>query len=948
MPSSDTITFSPGQRLLIRDAEWCVKRVDLTHAGHAALSVTGVSEIVRGKEAVFLSAAEEKIEVLDPAETKLVGDDSAGFLRTRLHLESQLRRTPPIGTDLFIGHRAAMDLLPFQLKPAAQALAQPRQRILIADTVGLGKTLEAGILVAELVRRGRARRILVVTQKSLLAQFQKEFWSRFTIPLVRLDSIGLQRVRNRIPTHANPFYYYDRSIISIDTLKQDNEFRHHLEQAYWDVIVIDEAHNVAKRGTSAMRHRLAELLSSRSDTLIMLSATPHDGRKASFASLMNMLDPTAIADPENYSKEDIGGLYVRRFRNEVVDELRHGAPERKMIELRTTGSDEEELVFELLDKLELSTEDGGKRKATGLFRTTLLKGFLSSPDACIETINNRIKNVEAGRQHGTLEDKTKLETILAALAKINESSFSKYQKLLHHLKTWKPAANDRLVIFTERIATLTYLQERLPAALKLKPNQVQRLDGNMDDIAMMDAVEAFGQEECQVRLLLASDVASEGINLHHQCHRLIHFDVPWSLMVFAQRNGRIDRYGQRHQPELAYLLTCSKKVKRTDERVLELLLEKDKEAQESIGDPSALLGKYTKEDQEQQVEEALETGDTRVFETKFGELNADDFELFLKPASTTGEVKKGELPSLFVNEYDYCSSSLSYLQSSGEPLQFQKDDRRQELFLTIHKDSDTDDLASRFHFLPSEILPEKGQLHLTIHTKEVQEAMETARNKKREDGSGENWPQTQYLWPLHPVLEWIDDRVQAAFGRHEAPVVFAPGLRPNEALVLVSGIIPNRLGHPLVLRWVGVLFREGKPVKNLDLNESLDLCGLRNKDLVNQTAAGLDRCKNLQALLPLALTEAKVIFDKARKETLEQNHAKLEEQEKRLAELLARHDAQLELAFMSGIQQVNQKRKEDRRQQVRRDFESYKQWLDDVHNIEEHAHFTILAVCTGA
>jgi superfamily II DNA or RNA helicase len=835
-----------------------------------------------------------------------------------------------------------MDLLPFQLTPAAQALTQPRQRILIADTVGLGKTLEAGILVAELVRRGRARRILVVTQKSLLAQFQKELWSRFTIPLMRLDSIGLQRVRNRIPTHANPFYYYDRSIISIDTLKQDNEFRHHLEQAYWDVIVIDEAHNVARRGNQAMRHRLAELLSSRSDTLIMLSATPHDGRKASFASLMNMLDPTAIADPEKYGKEDIKGLYVRRFRNEVIDQLRHGAPQRKMVELKTTGSDKEEKVFALLDALELSTEEGEKRKATGLFRTTLLKGFLSCPDACIETINNRLKNVEAGRQHGSPDDRKKLQDLLAALSVIDESSFSKYQALLKYLKSWKPKADDRLVIFTERIASLNYLEQRLPAALGLKPNQVQRLDGNMDDIDMMEAVETFGQEDSPVRLLLASDVAAEGINLHYQCHRLIHFDVPWSLMIFAQRNGRIDRYGQRHQPELAYLLTCSAKTTRTDERVLELLLEKDRQAQESIGDPSVLLGAYTVEDQEKQVEVALETGDTKPLERSFGELDFDPFELFLRTEeSDAATVNKCELPSLFANEYDYCSSSLSFLQKNGEPLQFQTDDRRQELFLTIHKDSDTDDLASRFHYLPSEIIPDKGQLHLTIHAKLVQEAMEVARKEGV-------WPQTQYLWPLHPVLEWIDDRVQATFGRHEAPVVFVPGLRPNEALVMISGIIPNRLGHPLVLRWVGVQFRDGRVVKTLELDRCLDLCGLRSDELVNHTPPNPQRCQALEGLLLPALKEAKTLFDKARKETLEGNQAKLSEQEKRLEDLLARHDAQIELAFMGGLQPVNAARKEDRRRQIRHAFEAHKQWLRDAHNIEDHAHFTILAVCTGA
>ena len=236
-----------------------------------------------------------------------------------------------------------MDPVPYQFEPARQALRQPRQRILIADAVGLGKTLEAGILVSELIARGRGRRILVLAVKSMLTQFQKEFWNRFTIPLTRLDSIGIQRVRSRIPTSHNPFHYYDKAIISIDTLKQDAEYRTHLEQAYWDVIVIDEAHNVADRGTggakgdishgrTSLRSRLARLLARRSDTLIMLSATPHDGRARSFASLMNMLDATAIADPDNYTTEDFSEKGLRR-----APALQEGHPESSPRRLPRAG-----------------------------------------------------------------------------------------------------------------------------------------------------------------------------------------------------------------------------------------------------------------------------------------------------------------------------------------------------------------------------------------------------------------------------------------------------------------------------------------------------------------------------------------------------------------------------------------------------------------------------------
>jgi len=150
-----------------------------------------------------------------------------------------------------------------------------------------------------------------------MAQLQKEWWSRFTIPLVRLDSRGNQRIRQRIPANQNPFYYYNKAIISIDTLKRGAEYRTFIEDANWDIVVVGEAQNAKRDSTESQRHRLADQLSRRCDTMIMLSATPHDGSPESFASLMNMLDPTAIANPSDYSREDIDGLFVRRFKIDV-------------------------------------------------------------------------------------------------------------------------------------------------------------------------------------------------------------------------------------------------------------------------------------------------------------------------------------------------------------------------------------------------------------------------------------------------------------------------------------------------------------------------------------------------------------------------------------------------------------------------------------------------------
>ena len=148
-------TLAPGARVVVRDAEWLVRKVDRTSTGGLALSVVGISELVRNKEAIFLTEVEPTIEILDPAKTKLVQDTSSSYQASLLYMESLLRQAPPTDDNLYLGHRAAMDAVPYQLDPAIQALQQPRQRILIADAVGLGKTLEAGVLLSELIRRGR-------------------------------------------------------------------------------------------------------------------------------------------------------------------------------------------------------------------------------------------------------------------------------------------------------------------------------------------------------------------------------------------------------------------------------------------------------------------------------------------------------------------------------------------------------------------------------------------------------------------------------------------------------------------------------------------------------------------------------------------------------------------------------------------------------------------------
>ena len=242
------------------------------------------------------------------------------------------------------------------------------------------------------------------------------------------------------------------------------------------------------------------------------------------------------------------------------------------------------------------------------------KGVFSSPAAALDSTRRRIRLLERGEGGPNPEEQaeiTALQVFAEALEKIDAARFSKYQRLVAVLRDpgygWKPSdAADRLVIFSERIETLAWLANNLPGTLGMKEDQFQILHGGMSDTEQQDIVERFGRKDDVMRVLLCSDVASEGLNLHYFCHRLVHFDLPWSLMVFQQRNGRVDRYGQRHQPRITYLFTETgvERIK-GDLRILEILQTKDEQANKNLGDPASFLHVYAPEKEAAKVEEAM-------------------------------------------------------------------------------------------------------------------------------------------------------------------------------------------------------------------------------------------------------------------------------------------------------------------------------------------------------
>lgn len=862
-----------------------------------------------------------------------------------------------------MGHRAAMDVLPFQLEPAAHALAQPRQRILIADAVGLGKTITSGILLSELIRRGKGKRILVVAIKSLLTQFQKEMWSRFTIPLTRLDSIGLQRVRNRIPTNHNPFHYFDRAIISVDTLKQENDYRVHLENAYWDVIVIDEAHNVAVRGgNTSQRAKLAELLAKRSDSLILLSATPHDGRARSFASLMNMLDPTAIADPDNYGPEDIQGLFIRRFKKDIQTQVKGSFEEREIRTIPVSASPEEEAVYDFLTTMRfqhLDRHQGGAR----LFRTTLEKALFSSPAACLETVKNRIRRLKK-EEDGSHSDIPVLEGLTKKLTAVTPEKFSKFQELVRVLTDkenplrWNGKEPcDRLVIFTERVETLNFLKEHLPKALKLESEEVvATLIGADNDLQQQRVVEEFGKESSPIRLLIATDVASEGINLHYLSHRMIHFDIPWSLMVFQQRNGRIDRYGQKHTPQISYLTTKSQNEKiRGDQRILELLIRKDEEAHKNIGDPSVFFGVYDESSEEDITAQAMESGQSadafeETLENNRRNADAGLFAEGFDPAAllagiedqesepTNAKVQIADMPSLFTDDFDYAARAISHLATDGVTGQVEPELRLVEL-------DAPDDLMRRFRLLPSEIRPRSGRFRLTDRKVVIQQKIAEARKEEHA------WPDIDYLWQLHPVMEWISDKVLSGFRRHEAPVIpVTSGLAPGETVYLLAGLMPNRKGHPLIQHWFGVAGRPepdpmgGKAIFAFegirDLEEILTATGFGRRELPNSPVS-IDT-QALQNMLPQVVGWAREEMKARRADFNQKISPQLDWQLERLVELEQRHTRHVNQTFEEG----SSEKRERKLREIEAIFSIYADWVKETLETEDIPFIKVAAVLT--
>lgn len=873
---SRSFTAAPGSIVIVRDEDWLVTKVEPTLDGFF-VHVTGLSELVRDTEAVFSTAIDDIIEA-DPTRVSVVADTSDQFRRSRLWLESMLRKTPVAISDpgLTTADRGLANHLEYQMKAVRKALDPDklRPRILLADAVGLGKTLEVGMILSELVRRGRGERILIVTPKHVLEQMQMELWTRFALPFVRLDSTGIQRIRQVLPANRNPFTYYKRVIISIDTLKSDR-YVASLRKQTWDAVVIDESHNVTN--STSQNNRLARLLAAKTDALILASATPHNGRAESFAELVRMLDPSAVKPDGELDLDEVAKLVIRRHRHhpDVAGEVGSDWAERQPPRNLTvpTSPLEDEIARELE---QVWLWPGGASPYSGknasLFPWVLAKAYLSSPAALAESVRERRKRLDED-DPATAPERAALDRLDDLASRATVAGSAKYDALRKHLAEIgvSRTGTRRVVVFAERVATLNWLADALSKDLKLTPTrgkelgQVTVLHGGLSDVEQQDIVESFKLESSPIRVLVTGDVASEGVNLHSQCHHLVHYDIPWSLIRIEQRNGRIDRYGQKNRPEITtLLLTPSTERFGGDIRVLTKLVEREHEAHTALGDSASLIGTYDVKAEEDAIREVLAGSKQldNVVKTVEQVGTGGGLDEFFA-ALATGQIAQDAaepgdaVPNqggtgVYTTEFEFLSDALTEFiktpqQAPPNGVNWSVHKRQSIAGLTPPRD-----LAQRLEVLPQSYLRDRKvteSFKLAYTTLRGEEELRQARTGE----STSTWPEAHYLAPLHPIIDWAADRSLAELGRDQIFAVRGDVAFPT---VLVQVTHTNIRGQVVAASYYTVAFPDPTEPSGLAMPHASATEAVAALSLSAVNSGDLTGAESLQPLAAAAVRAA--------------------------------------------------------------------------------------------
>jgi superfamily II DNA or RNA helicase len=463
----------------------------------------------------------------------------------RAALNTILGARPAIG--LWTAAEAAIDLLPYQLEPAL-AVLNGATRVLLADGVGLGKTIEAGLILSELRVRGWVERALILCPAGLRTMWAGELQHRFNIASAVFDQAAIADTTATLPPGVNPWTGHGTVIASIDLAKR-HEMRTALCEVPFDVLIADEAHHLTP-GTD--RGELVRRIASRTPWCIFVSATPHSGDEAAFQYLAGL---------GNH------GEALTIFRRGPHYAGRRGRRERVV---RVRPSDREAVVLAAADTYARAIwrDRGAHEHAVRLVAITIARRAASSPLALRRTVLRRLSLLSASApteqpllpwdEREAFDDEMPAEVLGRAgladaagerdmidrlLTLIDGTESAKFDWLVRFLTR----AGEPAIIFTEYRDTLEALLTALPPSMP-----VASISGAHTPSLRQSAVDAFNRGDADV--LLATDTAGEGLNLHRRCRLVVDMELPWNPMRLEQRLGRVDRIGQTRRVHAVRLI----------------------------------------------------------------------------------------------------------------------------------------------------------------------------------------------------------------------------------------------------------------------------------------------------------------------------------------------------------------------------------------------------------
>ena len=606
-----TPEFSPGSLVRARGREWIV----LAGSSADTLKVRPISGSEADHALIHVPLEAEPVTAATfpgPNAVQRGGQDAALLLRDALLLS--LRRGA--GPFRSIG-QIAVEPRAYQLVPLLMALKQEQVRLLIADDVGIGKTIEGALIARELLDRGEIERFAVLCPPHLVDQWITEIELRFNLRAVAVTASSAGRLERTLPIGDSIFRAHPFTVVSLDYIKSERR-RADFLRACPEFVIVDEAHTCAAPG--AGRHQRYELLKGLADDAkrgtVMLTATPHSGDEDAFYRLLGLLDPAferlkdATGDEREKLRDRLARYFVQRRRADI-DEWKDGSlfPVREVKEVtyRLTGAWEsffEAVLDYCAGVVEAAGGDDRRQRLSFWGTLALMRCVASSPAAAAQALRTR-----AGLEDGELDDEALRDRLFdgasdalqeddveppassgdAALAKLIDQADQlagkqgdpKLKLLVAHLEKLV-ADGFNTVVFCRYIATAHYLAAQLKDAFD--GVTVGVVTGELTADERKEKVALLG--DADRRLLVATDCLSEGINLQDHFDAVVHYDLSWNPTRHEQREGRVDRYGQPSRKVRATLMYGANNP--VDGAVLEVILRKAEKIREELGVPVPL------------------------------------------------------------------------------------------------------------------------------------------------------------------------------------------------------------------------------------------------------------------------------------------------------------------------------------------------------------------------